>query len=133
MFYVMEDGGLLVIYDFGITDKMAGNDTYTTWYREEYLKRFPKPFRKENKWTQADLPTGFTMEKQTEYDMEYEFELGSFVDFMLIQSNVNAQIEGGSISADEAKDRMMESLAPIFEQSKKNLIFHGSSWYIRKN
>ena len=64
--------------------------------------------------------------------MEYEFELGSFVDFMLIQSNVNAQIEGGSISADEAKDWMMESLAPIFEQSKKNLIFHGYSWYIRK-
>ncbi len=132
MFDVMEDGGLLVIYDFGITDRMTGSDAYTTWYQNEYLKRFPKPFRKENKWAQADLPDGFTMEKQTEYDMEYEFELGSFVDFMLIQSNVNAQIEGGSITADEAGEWMRTSLAPIFEQGKKNLIFHGYSWYIRK-
>ena len=133
MFDVMEDGGLLVIYDFGITDKMAGNDAYTIWYRDEYLKRFPKPFRKENKWTQADLPEGFSMEKQTEYDMEYTFDLESFVDFMLIQSNVNAQIEGGNISAEEAREWMKASLLPIFEQGKKSLIFHGYSWYIRKN
>ena len=133
MFDVMEDGGLLVIYDFGITDRMAGSDAYTTWYRDEYLKRFPKPFRKENKWTQADLPDGFTMEKQTEYDMEYAFDLESFVEFMLIQSNVNAQIEGGSTTADEAGEWMRASLAPIFEQGKKSLIFHGYSWYIRKN
>ena len=65
--------------------------------------------------------------------MEYTFDLESFVDFMMIQSNVNAQIEGGNTSADEAKDWMLESLAPIFEQGKKNLIFHGYSWYIRKN
>lgn len=132
MFDVMEDGGLLVIYDFGITDKMAGDDAYTTWYRDEYLKRFPKPFRKENKWTQADLPDGFTMEKQTEYDMEYTFDLESFVDFMLIQSNVNAQIEGGNITAEEVGEWMKTSLLPTFENDKKQLVFHGYSWYIRK-
>ena len=75
---------------------------------------------------------GFTMEKQTEYDMEYTFDLESFVDFMLIQSNVNAQIEGGSTTADEVREWIETSLAPIFEQGKKSLIFHGYSWYIRK-
>ena len=129
----LEDNGLIVIYDFAITDRMTGSEAYTIWYQNEYLKRFPKPFRKENKWTQADLPDGFTMEKQTEYDMEYTFDLESFVDFMLIQSNVNAQIEGGSTTADEAGEWMRTSLAPIFEQGKKSLIFHGYSWYIRKN
>ncbi len=130
---VVEDNGLIVIYDFGITDKMVGSKAYTTWYQDEYLKRFPKPFRKENMWTQADLPDGFIMEKQTEYDMEYEFELESFVDFMLIQSNVNAQIESGSITTNEAKKRIETSLSPIFEHSPKQLIFHGYSWYIRKS
>ena len=130
---VVEDNGLIVIYDFGITDKMVGSEAYTAWYQDEYLKRFPKPFRKENKWTQADLPDGFIMEKQTDYDMEYEFELEPFVDFMLIQSNVNAQIESGRVSDDEAGEWMETSLLPIFENGKRQLIFHGYSWYIRKS
>ena len=101
MAQVLKDKGVIVIYDFGITDRMAGNDAYTEWYQNEYLKRFPKPPRKEDKWTQDDLPKGFVMEKQTEYDMEYPFKLDAFVDFMLIQSNVNAQIECGKIAAEQ--------------------------------
>ncbi|RKM56558.1 class I SAM-dependent methyltransferase [Butyrivibrio sp. X503] len=155
---VMEDGGLLVIYDFGITNRMAKHimpesglnvspkpesgaevsqtaesDAYTHWYNDEYLTRFPKPPRKENKWTQEDLPKGFTMEKQTEYDMVYSFTIEEFVDFMLIQSNVNTQIESGTISAEEAKEWMTKSLLPIFDNKDRGLIFSGYSWYIRKN
>ena len=145
---VMENGGLLVIYDFGITDRMtekikpesgakvsqsAESDAYTRWYNDEYLTRFPKPPRKENKWTQEELPEGFTMEKQTEYDMEYSFTLEEFVDFMLIQSNVNTKIESGTISAEEAKEWMTKSLLPIFDNKDRGLIFSGYSWYIRKN
>ncbi|WP_034446691.1 class I SAM-dependent methyltransferase [Butyrivibrio sp. AE2032] len=129
---VLADNGLIVIYDFGITDRMAGNEAYTRWYQDEYLKRFPKPPRKENKWTQDDLPEGFIMEKQTDYDMEYSFKLDAFVDFMLIQSNVNAQIESGSISAEQARDWMIQSLSSVFGDGEKQLIFYGYSWYIRK-
>ena len=34
---------------------------------------------------------------------------------------------------DEAAKWIETSLVPIFEQGKKSLIFHGYSWYIRKN
>ena len=130
---VAEANALIVIYDFGITNKMAGSSDYTTWYNEEYLKRFPKPPRKENKWTQDDLITGFTMEKQTEYEMEYVFSLDAFVDFMMIQSNVNSKVEGGEISEADARQWMKESLAPIFASKEQTLIFYGYSWYIRKS
>lgn len=129
---VAAPGAVIVIYDFGITDRMAGSSEYTDWYRNEYLKRFPKPHRKENKWTQEDLIEGFTMEKQTEYDMEYGFGLDAFVDFMMIQSNVNSKVESGEIPEAEARQWMRDSLAPIFGNEDKNLIFSGYSWYIRK-
>ena len=129
---VAADDAVIVIYDFGITDRMAGNEDYTVWYRDEYLKKFPKPPRKENKWTQDDLIPGFVMEKQTEYDMEYEFTLDAFVDFMMIQSNVNSKVESGEISEEEARSWMKESLAPIFGDEAKKLVFYGYSWYIRK-
>ena len=55
-----------------------------------------------------------------------------FVDFMLIQSNVNAQIESGSASADDIRKWMMESLAQVFDGGERQLVFYGYSWYIRK-
>ncbi len=128
---VCADNAIILIYDFGITDRMEGNAEYTEWYEEEYLKRFPKPPRKENKWKQEDLAEGLYMEKQTEYEMTYPFELDAFVDFMMIQSNVNAAINSGAISEVEAKAWMQETLALIFNNNEKNLIFGGYSWYIR--
>lgn len=112
---------------------MARNSDYTKWYQEEYLARFPKPPRKENVWTQQDLIDGYVMEKQTRYDMEYSFTLDNFVDFMMIQSNVNSKVESGDISEDDARKWMKESLLPIFGDEEKTLIFYGYSWYIRKS
>lgn len=127
------ENAVIVIYDFGITDRMAGNSDYTKWYQEEYLARFPKPPRKENVWTQQDLIEGYVMEKQTKYDMEYDFTLDNFVDFMMIQSNVNSRVESGEISETDARKWMKESLLPIFGDEEKTLIFYGYSWYIRKS
>jgi ubiquinone/menaquinone biosynthesis C-methylase UbiE len=129
---VVADNGMIVIYDFGITDRMKDNSDYTAWYNDDYLAKFPKPPRKENKWTQQDLIEGFVMEKQTEYDMEYNFCLDAFVDFMMIQSNVNSRVECGEISEEEARSWMKSSLQKIFGDGEKTLIFYGYSWYIRK-
>ena len=130
---VTSTDAVIVIYDFGITDRMKDNSDYTRWYQEEYLRKFPKPPRKENKWNQQDLINGFTMENQTEYDMEYVFSIDEFVDFMMIQSNVNSKVEIGEISETDARQWMKESLGTIFDNDKKTLIFSGYSWYIRKN
>ncbi len=129
---VAADSAIIVIYDFWITDRMKGSTNYTTWYNDEYLKRFPKPPRKENKWTRQDLIDGFIMEKQTEYEMEHTFTLDTFIDFMMIQSNVNSKIESGEVSENDARKWMQESLKPIFDNEEKQLIFSGYSWYIRK-
>lgn len=129
---VTSDEGLIVIYDFGITDKMVGNHAYTKWYNEEYLKRFPKPPRKENKWGEAEMIPGFVMEKQTDYEMEYAFNLNAFVDFMMIQSNVNAKVESGEMTESGAREWLKKSLEPIFENCEKRLVFYGYSWYIRR-
>ena len=129
---VLDETGLLLIYDFGITDRMIGDTDYTKWY-QEYLWRFPKPARKERKWAQSDLPESFIMEKQIDYDMVYSFDLEQFVDFMLIQSNVNAQVENGIITTNKIRTWMEESLSPIFDNDRKQLVFCGYSWYIRRN
>ena len=61
---IMCPDGEVLIYDFCISDRMAGCEAYTAWWYEQYLKEFPKPYRNEQVWTQADVePEGFRMVK----------------------------------------------------------------------
>lgn len=127
---ILSPGGIVLIYDFAITNRMVGVEEYTTWYNEEYLKRFPKPPRNEDVWTDSDLIDGLKFIKQVNLEFTYSFSKEAFVDFMMIQSNVNSRIENGEVTAKEVKAWMMDSLEPVFEGEEKKLIFSGYSWYI---
>lgn len=129
---ILEPGGLIVIYDFWITGMMEDVPEYTKWYNDEYLQRFPKPFRKEYVWQQKDLGNTFQLLDQVLYQMTYDFSLSEFVDFMMIQSNVNEKIENGIMTAEEVRAWMTERLSNIFTGEKKTLIFSGYNWYIQK-
>lgn len=133
MGHVLQDQGILLIYDFWITDKIQGNDAYTNWYHEEYLKRFPKPSRNENIWKQSELPDYFQIKNQVTYELSYDFSMEQFIDFMMIQSNVNTKIENGEVNEAEARDWFKNSLSPVFENRKKTLYFTGYSWYLYKS
>ena len=56
-----------------------------------------------------------------------------FIDFMMIQSNVNTKIENGEVSEVEARDWFKNSLSPVFENRKKTLYFTGYSWDLYKS
>ncbi len=136
---VMRKNGLLLVYDFWITDRITGESArgangsrYTNWYRNEYLRRFPKPKRDEKVWTQEDLGTYFDMEKQTIYETAYPFGQEGFIDFMMIQSNVNEAVESGGADEREIREWMRFTLAPIFETGGIEAVFEGYNWYLRK-
>lgn len=128
---VIKENGIMIIYDFWITDCMSGNAEYTEWYQKQYLQKFPKPPRNEDIWKQENLSHGFVMEKQINYEMEYDFELDDFIEFMMIQSNVNAKIENGQCTEENVRLWMKKTLHDIFKNRKQTLIFSGYNWYIR--
>ncbi len=126
-------GGYLIIYDFWITDRMVGENRYHDWWNNDYLKKFPKPFRKENVWTnQETAQFGFLIESQQEITMTWDFDMASFIRFMLIQSNVNEQIEKRSTTTEKAKEWFEETLMPVFDKQRKTLVFQGYIWYMKK-
>lgn len=136
---VMQKGGLLLIYDFWITDRTAdelpdkeSGRRYTDWYRNEYLRRFPKPKRSEKVWTQTDMKGYFHIDRQVTYETAYPFSLEEFSDFMMIQSNVNEAVESGRTDVKEARAWMRSTLAPIFGTDTMPMVFEGYNWYLRK-
>ena len=125
---VMANNSLLIIYDFWISDKMLENDAYTDWYQNLYLTNFPKPPRNEETWHQEDMPDNFIIDKQFDYQLNYEYDIDLFIRFMMIQSNVNAQIETGHKTETEIHTWLKTTLEPIFQNKKRTLIFHGYAW-----
>lgn len=129
----MKTGAYLVVYDFWITDEMQGADAYREWWHQSYLPKFPKPFRKENIWTNDEAaPFGYTMRSQKELRLSWEFDLDSFVRFMLIQSNVNEQIARGNVLPEQMQEWFYHTLASIFHGQSKILFFTGYVWYLQK-
>lgn len=131
---IMNEHGYVIIYDFGISDKMKGSrsEKYFSWWHHAYLEEFPRPSRNEHIWTKDDVrPYGFSMLRQVSHEMEYEFDMEAFIRFMMIQSNVNAKIEGEGRSTEEVQKWFEQSLAPVFQEEKKVFIFSGYSWYIK--
>ena len=61
--------------------------------------------------------------QQINYDMLYDFTMAKFIDFMMIQSNVNAKLENGEMTECEVRAWMSESLSDIFESQTRTLCF----------
>lgn len=125
---VMSPNAPLIIYDFRISDKMLGNGDYTDWYQNQYLANFPKPPRNETVWEQKDIPKYFSFIKQIMCEMQYEFDMDSFIRFLMTQTNINSKIESGSMTEKEVHGWMQQTLSPIFHGQSRTLIFDG---YIR--
>ena len=129
---ILKPDGILLIYDFCITDKMCESEAYTNWWHNEYLKNFPKPVRKENIWTDPEVnPYGFEILKQVTYSINHTFSKEAFIRFMMLQSNVNVQIEEKRKTQDEIRTWFQNSLGPIFKSNQETLVFDGYSWYLK--
>ncbi|MBD5534282.1 MAG: class I SAM-dependent methyltransferase [Lachnospiraceae bacterium] len=130
---VMKEGGLLLVYDFWISGRMEGKPAFTEWYEKEYVKEFPKPPRKERVWTKEDTEAfHFELLCQETYSMECEMSMEQFVRFMLLQSNVIAQVEEKGKDIETVRQYFEESARPYFMPGmKEKLIFDGYSWYLR--
>ena len=134
LYKIISNSGVLIIYDFWITDRMIGTDEYTDWWNHKYLKKFPRPTRNDKEWTQDEVEKyGFSFTKKMNFEIKVPFNKESFIKFMMIQSNVNAKNEACEISEKEAEIFFRESLETIFDRESKTIMFQGYRWYIHKN
>lgn len=75
---------------------------------------------------------GFLMHGQIQYEMEYGFDQNAFIEFMMIQSNVNAKIEGEGRTSEDVRRWFERSSSLLFHGEKRTVIFTGYSWYMER-
>lgn len=130
---IMKPDAYLLVYDFAVSDEMKGNAAYTDWWHNQYLIEFPRPYRNESVWKKEDVSGhGFRMLEQTDLNLEYFFSLEAFIQFMMIQSNVNAKIDGEGREEEEVYQWFKRTLSSVFHEREQCLLFKGYSWYLRR-
>ena len=148
LFPLLSDHGLLAVYDFAVSDRAVPasfapdpavsdsavpQNAYAKWWHEAYLPEFPKPFRNEHEWSDADVkPFGFQFLCRETLELTHSFDLDSFIEFMMIQSNVNVRIENGSKNPSDVRKWFEKTLAPIFQGGTLTMIFTGYLWMMQK-
>lgn len=125
--------GYVVVYDNTIRGKMDGDEGFSRWYTEGYLRRYPKPPRDESPITAAEATTyGFAFVHAQDYSNSVEFTLERFVAYLITQSNVTAALAAGDGGGQRARAWLTASLRWFFAGGARRLEFGGYIWYLRR-
>jgi SAM-dependent methyltransferase len=130
---VLRPGGWLVVYDNYVSGQMEENQGFQTWYREDYLKKYPPPPRTWPAFTAEDSArANFHLLGKEHYQNSLSFSVGQMVDYLLSHSNVIAAVECGSQEIGDVRRWLTESIEPLFAGRKEgNFLFNGPIWYLQ--
>ena len=131
---VLRAGGWLVVYDNYFSGEMGKNAGLQTWYREGYLRKYPPPPRTWPAFTAEDSENeDFRLMGQEYYQNSINFSVETFVDYLVTQSNVIAQVEYGDEEVDEVRRWLIDSIKPLFGATREvSFSFNSPIWYLQK-
>jgi len=117
---ILKTNGWLVIYENYFTGKMDGNDGFTNWVNEVYLKRFPSPPRNKNyDWSAGNLKIkGLSITVPDEFENAINFNKRQLISYFTTQSNIISSIEQNLLTCDEAEQWLDGQLAPYFNDAE---------------
>lgn len=128
---VLRPGGHLVIYNNGISGRMLDRPEFARWNAVRVLKSVPIPprYRYPLKDAQAERHGLAFLARET-YENTVELGREELAEYLLTQSNVIAELEGGAHGVDELRARVSAELEPLFPVPRISILFGGSIWYL---
>src|SRR5947209_652829 len=132
---VLRSPGWIIFYDHYFSYEMKDNPEFKSWFRENYLKRFPPPPRSRLNFTPEDAgETGFQFMAQETLQNNLSFTVEGLVNYLLSHSNVIAAVEFGCEEIDEARRWLTESIKPLFgDFEEASFLFNSPLWFLQKS
>jgi len=122
---VLQPEGRLVIYNDVFTGKMKGNDEFETWYRHEYLSRYPSPPRQAGQLHEISaLESGFVPFALEEFTHDVDFSIEQLVAYLLTQTNVIAAVETGAEHLESVANWLIDAVSSKFVSARESFSFY---------
>jgi len=128
---VLRPHAWLVIYNSAFGE-IAENPEFRSWFRQEYLKRFPNTPRSLREITQNFLACfGFTLVQREVLTTAVAMTHEQFVNYLLAQSNVIAAVEHGAERLEDVAAWIADGTAAFFQHGTASLQFQIDIHFLR--
>jgi ubiquinone/menaquinone biosynthesis C-methylase UbiE len=107
----------LVLYENYFISEMVGNDNFTNWFPNVYLKKYPSPPRNNAyPWTNENLiPKNFNFITEERFKNSITFNKKQLALYFTTQTNIIAAVEKKETTYDEVENWLNKELAPFFD------------------
>jgi ubiquinone/menaquinone biosynthesis C-methylase UbiE len=133
---VLKSKAWLVLYENHFIAEMVGNDNFTHWFPEVYLKKFPSPPRNNTyNWTNENLnPKNFNFITEEKFKNSVTLTKKQLALYFTTQSNIIAAVEKNQTTYEQVENWLDYELASFFENDSATQTINYGNWikYIQK-
>jgi ubiquinone/menaquinone biosynthesis C-methylase UbiE len=123
---ILNTNGVLVVYDFSPGRSFTNQDSLTDWFNV-FSQRYPWPAfngHPLNPEILSRLDSGFTLRAHENFVIPIPLTHSAYLNYMMTETNVAEAISNGTPS-DEIRAWCAATLAPIFGEQPREVLFHG--------
>ncbi|MCA9727020.1 MAG: class I SAM-dependent methyltransferase [Candidatus Eisenbacteria bacterium] len=131
---VLRSDGWLIVFACWFTAEMRDVPEFASWYRGEFLRRYPTPARHSKVLTDGwAREHGFAMRGEEEWTQEVSMSLERFARYKLSTTNLIATFGDDGARFDEAKRWLVGALSPYFlDIPERRVVFGARSVYLQR-
>jgi ubiquinone/menaquinone biosynthesis C-methylase UbiE len=126
----------LVLYENHFISEMVGNDNFTNWFPDIYLKKFPSPPRNDAyTWTNENLiQKDLSFIGEESFKNAVRFTKKQLALYFTTQSNIIAAVESKQTTYEQVEAWLNEALAPFFDNDDTTQTINYGNWikYIQR-
>ena len=126
----------LVLYENHFIAEMAGNNNFSSWFPNIYLKKFPSPPRNNSyDWTNQHLkPKNLNFINEERFKNSVALNKKQLALYFTTHSNIIAAVEKGQTTYEQVDDWLNEELASFFENDETTQTIDFGNWikYIQR-
>jgi ubiquinone/menaquinone biosynthesis C-methylase UbiE len=127
---LLESKAWLVLYENYFIAEMIGNNNFTNWFADVYLKRFPSPPRNDKyEWTNENLNAkNFYFATEERFKNAVTFNKKQLALYFTTQSNIIAAVEKNQTTYEQVERWLNQELASFFDNDDTTQIINYGNW-----
>jgi ubiquinone/menaquinone biosynthesis C-methylase UbiE len=120
----------LVLYENYFIAEMPGNDNFTNWFRDVYLKKYPSPSRNNSyAWTNENLnPKNLNFVIEESFKNAVVFNKKQLAFYFTTQSNIISAVERNETTYEQAENWLDNELASFFYNDDTTRTINYGNW-----
>lgn len=126
----------LVVYENYFLSEMDGNEKFTRWYPEVFLKKFPATPRNDKyDWTNANLNSkNLNLMTEDTFKNPVTLNKKQLISYLTSQSNIIASVESRKSTYADAEEFLSNELSFFFDTDESLKTFYFGNWikYLQK-